>query len=195
MTLGGIKMTRKQAVLDAIRILGKNKKNIQTVELLKEIYEELPLTHWSEKSILDAFAEFLLENDRLPTKKDLCVYLPSLKTIVRIFKVSGLIEFEKKYFPHRFKNECRISPYWWYSKDDFKNCFIRNYNTINGGLYIKYDDYNLYREPGTPTLKLIIEKMECNSYNELLEKTGIKKKKEPLSIQSNKRTIKNIFKS
>lgn len=188
-------MTRKQAVLDAIWILSKNKENAQTVELLKEIYDELPLTRWTEKSILDAFAEFLLENDRLPTKKDLCNDLPSVNAIERIFKVSGLIEFEKKYFPHKFEDECRVSPYWWYSVTDFKNCFVNNYNIINGGLYVKYDDYDLYREPGTPALRLIIEKMECNSYNELLEKVGIKKKKESLTIQSNKRTIVDISKS
>lgn len=187
-------MTRKQAVLDAIWILSKNKENTQTVEILKEIYEELPLIHWSEKSILDAFTEFLLENDRLPTSKDLCVNLPSLNTLTRIFKVSGLVEFEKKYFPHRFEDECKISPYWWYSIKDFKDCFIRNYITINGGLYVKYDDYDLYREPGTPALRLIIEKMECGSYNELLEKVGIKKRRESLSIQSNKRTIVDILK-
>ena len=188
-------MTRKQAVLDAIWILSKNKENTQTVEILKEIYDELPLNHWSEKSILDAFAEFILENNRLPTKNDLCVDLPSMTAIKRIFGISSLIEFEKKYFPEKFNDESRTSSYWWYSLNDYKDCFIRNYTTINGGLYVKYDDYDLYREPGTPTVRAIIKKLECNSYNDLLTKVGLKKRREPLSVQSNKRTIINFEKS
>ena len=38
---GDINMTRKQAILQAISILEKNKKNAQTVEVLKDIYNEL----------------------------------------------------------------------------------------------------------------------------------------------------------
>ena len=36
-------MTRKQAVLDAIKILSKKKENEQTVKILREIYDELPI--------------------------------------------------------------------------------------------------------------------------------------------------------
>ena len=36
---------------------------------------------------------------------------------------------------------------------------------------------------------LIIKKLGCQTYNELLQKVGLKKKKEALKIESNKRTI------
>lgn len=54
-------MTRKQAVLDAIKILSKKKENEQTVKILREIYDELPIIHWTPSSILDAFAQFIQE--------------------------------------------------------------------------------------------------------------------------------------
>ena len=108
---GDINMTRKQAILQAISILEKNKKNAQTVEVLKDIYNELDWFIGLKKSILDAFTDFLLENNRLPTKKDLCVNRPTLNTITRIFKVSGLIEFEKKYFYINLKTNAKTFPY------------------------------------------------------------------------------------
>ncbi len=182
-------MTRKQAVLDAIEILSRNQENKQTVSILKEIYDELPLIRWTENNVLDAFAQFILENGRLPTAGDMCVTLPSKPTLNRIFNVSGLVEFEKKYFPEYFKKTNRTSPYWWFTEEDFRNCFLENYNTIRGGLYVKYKDYDLYRKPGSPTLDLIIKKLGCQTYNELLQKVGLKKKKEALKIESNKRTI------
>ena len=186
-------MTRKQAVLKAIQILEKKKENAQIVEVLNEIYDDLPLAHWSEKTILDAFAEFISENNKLPRHIDLRLSngLPPMKTLQRIFNITTLNEFEEKYFPCEFKKKIEV-PYYWYTTKDFEECFMRNYNTINGGLYVKYNDYDLYREPGTPPIPVIIKNLKCKSYNELLEKVGLKKKRIELTVQSNKRTISNI---
>ena len=30
---------------------------------------------------------------------------------------------------------------------------IENYNMINNGLYVKYEDYNLYRKIGSPAIE------------------------------------------
>ena len=54
-------MTRKQAVLRAIIILEKDKKNSEVVKLLNEIYDELPLVKWSTNSILDSIQDYLNE--------------------------------------------------------------------------------------------------------------------------------------
>lgn len=74
-------MTRKQAVSDAIKILSKKKENEQTVKILREIYDELPIIHWTPNSVLDAFAQFIQENGRLPTRGDFDATLPSRPTI------------------------------------------------------------------------------------------------------------------
>lgn len=181
-------MTRKQAVLDAIEILSKKKENEQTVKILREIYDELPIIHWTPNSVLDAFAQFIQENGRLPTRGDFDDALPSRPTIKKIFNMS-LAEFEQHYFPEHFKGINKNSHYCWFTEKDFLDCFLDNYNTIRGGLYVKYADYDLYRKPGTPAIRLIIEKLGCNSYNELLQKTGVKKQRESFNIKSNKRTI------
>ncbi len=97
-------MTRKQAVLDAIEILSKKKENEQTVKILREIYDELPIIHWTQNSVLDAFAQFIQENSRLPTRGDFDETLPSRPTIKKIFNMS-LVEFEQHYFPEYYKRD------------------------------------------------------------------------------------------
>lgn len=141
-----------------------------------------------EISVLDAFAQFIQENGRLPTRGDFDDALPSRPTIKKIFNMS-LVEFEQHYFPEHYKGTNKNSHYWWFTEKDFLDCFLDNYNTIRGGLYVKYADYDLYRKPGTPAIRLIIEKLGCNSYNELIQKTGVKKRRESFNIKSNKRTI------
>ena len=181
-------MTRNQAVLDAIKILSTKKENEQTVKILREIYDELPIIHWTPNSVLDAFAQFIQDYGRLPTRGDFDETLPSRPTIKKIFNMS-LVEFEQHYFPEHYKGTNKNSHYWWFTEKDFLDCFLDNYNTIRGGLYVKYADYDLYRKPGTPAIRLIIEKLGCNSYNELLQKTGVKKQRESFNIKSNKQTI------
>lgn len=178
-------MTRKQALLQAIRILEKNNKNKQIVKVLKDIYLELPLTHWTEKNILDSFEQFILDYNRLPKKCDLCGKLPSIKAIERIFGISSLLKFEQKYFPEFYIGYTRESPYWFYTDQEIKECFIYNYNLINNGRYVKYNEYNLYKTPGTPSIQVIIKRMKCSSYSDLIEKTGITKRKHNLSVNSN----------
>ena len=41
-------MTRKQALKQAIRLLSENPENAEVIEKLQDIYDELPLIHWSE---------------------------------------------------------------------------------------------------------------------------------------------------
>lgn len=63
-------MTRKQALDKAIQALPKTKEFDEVREKLKDIHEELPLIHWSDKSIRDTVEQFILENDRVPTATD-----------------------------------------------------------------------------------------------------------------------------
>lgn len=179
-------MTRKQAVLKAIELLETNKKNTEIVRQLKIIYDELPLVKWSRESILDSIQQYINEhNNVFPSQRHFGKTLPSSQTLNRKFKTNGLQEFREVYFPET----CDVkSPYSYYSNEDFLRIFKENYNSINGGLYVKYDDYNLYRQAGTPKVSTIISRLNCDSYNDLLIKAEIRKKKGSYSISGNRNT-------
>ena len=93
-------MTRKQALYKAIQELSKDEGFFETVKLLQDIYDELPLVHWSDKSIRDTVEQFIVDNGRPPTVTD--------------FKAKGMP-------PHPvFKQKYKITLGW--------NKIIRNIN-------------------------------------------------------------------
>ena len=63
-------MTRKQALLKAIEALSKEEGNEEAISLLNDLHDELPLIHWTDKSIRDAVEQFILDNGRNPTATD-----------------------------------------------------------------------------------------------------------------------------
>ncbi len=181
-------MTRKQALLRAIEELKKNKKNTQIVMLLTEIYEDMPLVRWNRNNILDAFQQYLIDNNGVfPTKRNLGKSLPTYNVIKRIFGSNSMTDFRDTFFPNEYSEY--YSSYNRYTLETLKECFIENYNNINGGNYVKYDDYDLYRQPGTPSIRFIINKFDCKSYNELLLKMNIRKNTKSFVVNSNKRIL------
>ena len=63
-------MTRKQALKQAIRLLSRNPENAEVIEKLQDIHDELPLIHWTDKSIRDSVEQFIADNHRVPTATD-----------------------------------------------------------------------------------------------------------------------------
>lgn len=63
-------MTRKTALNKAIQILSLSKGNEEIIEKLQDIFEEIPLIHWSDKSIHDRVQQFIEEEGRNPTASD-----------------------------------------------------------------------------------------------------------------------------
>ena len=63
-------MTRKQALQRAIEHLSRFPEYTEEVRLLEEIRRELPLIHWSDRSIHDTVEQFILDNGRPPTASD-----------------------------------------------------------------------------------------------------------------------------
>ena len=55
-------MTRKQAIIQAIQALSALEGQEEAVTRLQELYEEMPLVHWSDKSIRDTVAQFIADN-------------------------------------------------------------------------------------------------------------------------------------
>ena len=65
-------MTRKQALNKAIQALSKKKEYSEVIQLLQDIHDELPLIHWSDKSIRDTVEQFIVDNGRRPSATDFC---------------------------------------------------------------------------------------------------------------------------
>ena len=63
-------MTRKQAITKAITALHQTGENAEAIRLLQDLSDELPLIHWSDKSIRDTVEQFIQDNGRPPTASD-----------------------------------------------------------------------------------------------------------------------------
>ena len=63
-------MTRKQALYQAIQALSALEGKEEAITLLQDIYDEIPLVHWSDKSVRDTVEQFIVDNGRAPTASD-----------------------------------------------------------------------------------------------------------------------------
>ena len=178
-------MTRKQAVLKAISILEKKKENNEIVEKLKGICNELPLTKWNEENIFDAFQQYIIDNNETPCSDDLCGKLPAKDTLKKVCKVNTLSEYLKKNFPNDYNEKKGRSPYWKYTPKICKECFVRNYNAINNGMYVSLAEYNSNKEPGTPNANFFMKHLKCSTYRGLLKKLNLYPYKYELQVTSN----------
>lgn len=182
-------MTRKQALEEAIKYLEKDKDNSIVILKLRDIIEELPASHWTEKSIIDAIEQYAYDhNNNLPSVAGLTFTnnLPSNTVIKRIFKISSIDTFFKKYFSHLNEQNKSSSPYRFEKDSYFLDIFKKNYLRIRDELKLKVVDsitYNKYKEKNTPHTTTIIKRCNCKTYNELLILCEYKKK--PASLKTN----------
>lgn len=180
------RMTRKQAILEAITILSQNKENEKITEKLQDILEELPSSSWTKKSIIDAVENYAIEHDnRLPYERELTAenHMPSNTVIYNKFGIKAIRKFYKKYFPNFITKTLYGSPYCDLTQEDFKDIFTKNYNRIKDKLKVKNITsklYNVHKDKDTPCVETIMRNCNCATYNELLSLCNIKKKSEPL---------------
>ena len=180
-------MTRKQAVLEAIRILSNNDNNREVVNKLEEMLLEVPLSSWTKKSILDSIETFAIEhNNTLPTVEQLTKEngLPSNTVINAKFHISSIKIFYKKYFCGFNQKDNNSSQYRNEEPNYFINTFKSNYSAIRKLLnlrHVDYNTYNKYKEKNTPHLSTIIKNCNCKNYYELLVLCGYKKEILPIS--------------
>jgi hypothetical protein len=162
-------MTRKQAVLQAIEILSKDKDNYELCEVLHSIFEDLPMSHWSDKAIFDAFDQYILDNCRLPSRNEIInnPKLPTHSTVKNRFGIT-LQEFYKKYYSQYIK-KCPSRVYHYQSTEywieNFKEQYIKND-------YPTQKNYDLLREKDTPSSRHIIKLSSSKNWNELLYNCG-----------------------
>ena len=160
-----MKITRKQAVLRAIEVLSETKENHEICVVLKGLAEELPLSHWTKNSILDATNQFLYENGRLPASVDFLKvdYLPNRCTIKNKLGLT-MEEFYNIYYNDFYYNNNSIYNY----KD------INYWTNMFKEQYIKHgkpglNSFDKVRDEGTPCVQTYCKIIGLNTWNELLK--------------------------
>ena len=164
-------MTRKQAISQAILILEKNTSNKEICEKLQEIFEELPLTHWSDKTIFDVFDQYILEHNCLPTKSEIArnPNIPKHPTIKNRFGLTLQDFYQKYYSKYVNKNPSRV--YHYHNVDYWIDNFKKQYTKNN---YPTQKQYDILREKNTPCSRHIIKISGYKNWNELLYHCGFK---------------------
>ena len=159
-----MKITRKQAILRAIEVLSENKENQEFCNVLEDLLEELPLSHWTEHSILDAIDQFLYENDSLPAAVDFLKveYLPSRCTIKNKLGLN-MEEFYQKYYNNFYYNNNSI--YNYKDIDYWTNMFKEQY-IKHGKPGLSY--FDKLRDDGTPCVQTYCKIIGVSTWNELL---------------------------
>lgn len=116
-------MTRKQALLKAVSILSRTGENKEIIALLTDIYNELPLTHWTDKSIKDTVGQFIEDNGRIPTVTDFKRKGMPPHTVIKQKYNITLAEWLEQNFPHKKDTYGEL-------KEKYTRQFIADYNRI-----------------------------------------------------------------
>ena len=156
-------MTRKQAIYQAIQALSALEGKEEAITLLQDIYDEMPLVHWSDKSIRDTVEQFIVDNGRMPTatdfKKD---GMPPHPVVQRRYQMT-LGEWLQKYYPTPKPSvEDRMRRY--------THEFIDEYLRIQPK---SSDDYNKRRSKTAKTWISVAKYHNVKSWCALLEKLSL----------------------
>lgn len=167
-------MTRKQAVLRAIELLSSDQENEEICAKLKEISEELPLAHWTEKSILDAVNQFINDNGKLPNAKDF-LNVPYLPNRITLKNKLGLTmeEFYNKYYSDFCYNGSN-SIYNYKEVDSMIELFKTQYIKHNRPYTRK--EFDSLRDDNVPSVVTFCKILNVSTWKELLDYCGFKRK-------------------
>ncbi len=156
-------MTRKTALNQAISILSKRKGTEEIVEKLIELSEELPLVHWSDKSIRDTVEQFKLDYGRNPTVTDFKKKgLPSHPVIKLEYGIT-LAEWLEQNYPTE-----KLSPEE--IKSQYTEIFIKQYNIIKPK---SADIFNKNRSKECHSWRMIARLNDCKTWRGLINKLDL----------------------
>ena len=172
-------MTRKQALNSAIKALSTNKDYEETVALLQEIYDELPLNHWSEKSIHDTVKQFIIDNEKVPTATDFKRKdMPSHTIIKQKYNIT-LKQWLNTYYPTEKINYDML-------KEKYTNDFVNEYQKIKPKSQY---EFNKNKSQQTKVWQTIASYNNVKSWKDLLKKLHL-----PLYTEKNTNNIKvNVY--
>ena len=157
-------MTRKQALLKAINECN----DPEAKEKLLDLYNEMPLVHWSKKSIMDTLENYYIETGIRPTVTTLRVVpeMPSHPVIKIHFGINAK-EFLKSLFPpEKSEEEIRREHNEKVIKD-----FIEEYNRLKPS---SWEDYDRRRDKKCKCCTTVLKVANCK-WNELLQKYDLPK--------------------
>ncbi len=156
-------MTRKQAINQAIQALSKDKKYSETVKLLQDIYDELPLIHWSDKSIRDTVDQFVIDNGRNPTATDFKRKgMPPHPVIKQKYKITLGEWLEQNYPVHK--------PTYDELKEKYTNEFLLDYDRIKPK---SQEEFNDNRTKGTRGWQTLAFYYNVKSWRNLIKTMGL----------------------
>ena len=152
-------MTRKQALSKAIEALRKEEGYDDVIRLLQDIYDELPLIHWSDKSIRDTVEQFIVDNGRNPTSSDFRKKsMPPHPVIKQKYNIT-LGEWLQKNYPTR-------TPTFEELKTKYTREFIEEYIRIKP---TSEEDFNKRRNKKTRTWITVAKYNNANTWLSLLQ--------------------------
>ena len=157
-------MTRKQALLKAINECN----DPEAKEKLLDLYNEMPLVHWSKKSIIDTLENYYIETGRRPTVSTLRAVpeMPSHPAIKVHFGINAKEFLELLFPPEKSEEEIRRE----YNEKVIKD-FIEEYNRIKPS---SSDDYNERRNRKCKCAMTVMKVANCK-WSELMQKYDLPK--------------------
>ena len=156
-------MTRKQALNAAITELSKYEEFIEVVALLSDIHDDLPLVHWSDKSIRDTIEQFVIDNGRNPTVTDFMKKgMPSHMVMKRKYKVN-LGEWLAEHYPIQRPSFDEL-------KNKYTKQFIEDYIRIRPSAQ---ERFNENRGEGTVTWQTVAKYHGVDTWRKLINKIGL----------------------
>ena len=156
-------MTRKQAIHQAIQALSAFEGNEEAINLLQDISDEMPLIHWSDKSIRDTIEQFIVDNARIPTSSDFRKKgMPPHPVFKNKYGIT-LAEWLSIYYPQpKPNNEPKVH--------DMNEKFIHTYGEL---LPSSAKDYDRRRPKDEACWATVAHHNGCFSWRALLSKLSL----------------------
>lgn len=153
-------MTRKQAITKAIQAVSESglEESNDIIGLLQDIYDELPINHWTDKSIRDSVEQFIIDNGRNPTATDFKKRgMPPHPVIKQKYKVT-LSEWLENNYPTQNLNFDEL-------KNKYTNAFVEDYLRIKPK---SSDEFNRKKSADTKCWQTVAKYYDVKSWLPLL---------------------------
>ena len=156
-------MTRKQALQRAIEHLSRFPEYTEEVRLLEEIRRELPLIHWSDRSIHDTVEQFILDNGRPPTASDFKkAGMPPHTVVQNKYKMS-LSQWLNENYPTPKPSAEEL-------KEEYTQAFLEDYHRIKPRSQY---EFNQHKRPETRGWQTVAAYHNTRSWRKLLKKLDL----------------------
>jgi len=131
---------------------------------VEEVIGELPLTAWSEATIFDTINQWIFENGKIPSTRDLTRKgLPPIPVIKNRFKMNAKA-FLNQYYP-KPKPLCSSTYYGDKTEEEWVSDFVAQYKSVRPRAAV---EYNQKRADGSPTWATVAAICGLQKWNDLL---------------------------